>query len=409
MRRVNAEGRTRHHGHEARIYKYGRRRLNHTHGVCHKRRPKGSSMHNVPDSQRPAAWSGIDVAKPTFEAALYLPHPQHAAPRPVASLVTHGFERSAQGVAQWLAWCDRQLAEHARRQGLDHPPSLRACMEATGRYSLELAAWISQARPAVDPAIIDPLAAHHYAKSLRMRNKTDKVDAAVLARMGYERRFAPSAPVPEPYATLRQQTRHRDFLVGQLQSAKLRAQEMEACPSLLAIQRVLIGEFNKAIRKVDRLINKHVAAHAELAEAVRRLRTIPGVGRVTAVVVLGELGDLRRFTTSRQVASFAGLNPKLFESGASVHYEAHLSKQGPARARKVLYMSAMSVLRSQGAAQHHYYNHLLAQGKCSMSALGALMRKQVVLMRAVLVNQRDYDPSFVKTGPGRPEVAAACG
>ena len=139
-----------------------------------------------------AAWCGLDVAKDNFQAAIYLPQPPGEIPRSVASLPIHQFARSPQGVAQWLAWSDRQLAEHARRQGLDQPPCLRACMEATGRYSLELAAWIAQTREPIQPAIIDPLAASHYAKSLRMRNKTDRVDAAVLARMGYERRFAPT-------------------------------------------------------------------------------------------------------------------------------------------------------------------------------------------------------------------------
>jgi transposase len=358
-------------------------------------------------AQRPAAWSGLDVAKDSFEAALYLPQPVADAPRPVASLPTQGFPRSPKGVALWLTWCDRRLAEHARRQGLDQPPPLRACMEATGRYSLELAAWIAQARAAVEPAIIDPLAASHYAKSLRMRNKTDRVDAAVLSRMGCERRFAPTREIPPAYATLRAMTRQRDFLMGQLQAAGLRAREMEACPEMLAIQRVLIGEMQKAIRKVDRAINKHVAGEPELQEAVRRLRTIPGVGRLTAVVILAELGDLCRFQTSRQVASFAGLNPKRFESGTSVQCETHLSKQGPARARKALYMSAMSVLRTRGPLRQ-YYEHLLESGKCKMAALGALMRKQVVLMRALLVGRHDYDPNFVKSAP--PTLSAAtCG
>jgi transposase len=367
-------------------------------------------MNNTPApslAQLPAAWSGLDVAKATFEAALYLPQPYASAPRPIPSLATHGFDRTPKGVEQWLAWCDRKLAEHARAQGLEQAPPLRACMEATGRYSVELAAWISQARPTVEPAIIDPLAASHYAKSLRMRNKTDRVDAAVLARMGYERRFDPTTPLPEPYATLRQLTRERDFLMGQLQAARLRGQEMEASPQLLGVHQVVITELKKAIGKVDRMINKHVASQPELAEMVRCLRTLPGVGRLTAVIILAELGDLRRYGTSRQVASFAGLNPKLFESGTSVKYESHLSKQGPSRARKVLYMSAMSVLRTQGPLRQHY-DHLLAQGKCKMAALGVLMRKQLVLMRAVLVGQCDYDPSFVKQRPIA-TGAPACG
>lgn len=355
---------------------------------------------------QPAAWCGLDVAKDSFEAALYLPHGPAETPRPVATLAGRGFERTRHGVRRWLDWCEGQLAECARAAGHSRPP-LRACMEATGRYSLELAAWITQARAAVEPAIIDPLAASHYAKSLRMRNKTDRVDAAVLARMGYERRFAPTPPMPPAYEKLRSMTRQRDFMMGELQRAKLRAAEIEAWPAMVAIQNQLIRDIKKGITKVDRAISAHLAAEAELAQAVARLRTIPGVGRLTAVVVLAELGDLRRFATSRQVTSFAGMNPKLFDSGDSVHYAAHLSKQGPGRVRQALYMSSMSVLR-MNTPLHEFYESLRNNEKCKMAALGAVMRKQLVLMRAVLVGQCDYDPGYVKIAPTS-VAAQTCG
>jgi transposase len=375
--------------------------------VCHSADQKEIAVtdYRIAAADQTAAWCGLDVAKDSFEAALYLPHPQSAEPRSVASLACRGFDRTRQGVRLWLDWCDDQLAGFIHTTGYGRPP-LRACMEATGRYSLELAAWITSARSAVEPAIIDPLAASHYAKSLRMRNKTDRVDAAVLARMGYERRFAPTAPMPPAYEKLRAMTRQRDFLTGELQRAKLRAAEIEAWPTMLAIHNQLIKDIKKAIKKIDRAINSHLAAETELAGAMARLRTIPGVGRLTAVVVLAELGDLRRFTTSRQVTSFAGMNPKLFDSGDSVHYAAHLSKQGPGRVRQALYMSAMSVLRMQ-TPLHQFYESLRKNEKTKMAALGAVMRKQLVLMRAVLIGQCDYDPGYVKPAPA--SAAQTCG
>ena len=118
-------------------------------------------------------WAGIDVAKATFEAAL---HPAWVRGKeiPLAELPGANFRRTAGGVARLLAWLD----------GMQAPVGVCAVMETTGRYSVELAKLLLAARPSLAPAIVDAKSASHFARSLRLRNKTDRVDAATLARLG---------------------------------------------------------------------------------------------------------------------------------------------------------------------------------------------------------------------------------
>jgi transposase len=91
--------------------------------------------------------------------------------------------------------------------------------------------------------------------------------------------------------------------------------------------------------------------YQELAE---RLLEIPGVGMITAMVFLTELGDLNRFQNRRQLAAYLGLVPSSHESGTQSDRKGHITRQGPARVRKVLCQAVWSRLRhcSEEQARH---------------------------------------------------------
>ena len=110
-----------------------------------------------------------------------------------------------------------------------------------------------------------------------------------------------------------------------------------------------------------------------------------------ATTVLVEMGDLRRFTRSRQLTAFAGLSPKRKESGTSVHGKTRMCKQGSGRVRAELYMAAGCAARFNPDMKATYEN-LLAHGKEKRAALGAVMRKLLVLMRAVAKADQDWVP-----------------
>ena len=335
------------------------------------------------------AWAGIDVAKATFEVAL---HPAWVPGKEIllAELPRANFPRTAEGVARLLDWLD----------GAKAPVGVRAVMETTGRYSVELAGLLLAARPSLAPAIVDAKAASHFARSLRLRNKTDRVDAAALARFGAERSPAPWRPPAPEYDALQEMSRQRRFLVESLVTARNRLAEIESAPAVARIQRQVIASLEKAIGRVEDLMRKHVAGNARLAAAVRRLDTAPGVAFVTATTVLGELGDLARFPTSRSLSAFAGLSPRRFESGTSVRGRSRMCKQGSPRVRQVLYLAALAAIRNPRSRFGRSYAAMVEAGKPRMVALGAIMRKLLVTMRAMIVGETDYQDRLVPERQG---------
>ena len=106
------------------------------------------------------------------------------------------------------------------------------------------------------------------------------------------------------------------------------------------------------------------------------LTSIDGVGPITAMTVLAEIGDLRRFERARQLTAYAGVSPRVVLSGTSVHGKTRMCKRGNARVRQALYLSAMATLNTKHPntlSTMHY--RLCEEGKEGKAALGAVMRK----------------------------------
>lgn len=329
-------------------------------------------------------WSGIDVAKETFEASWV---DAQSRVEEFGRIAHAKFARSPEGVRQYLQWLDRQGAGQA--------VEVRGVMEATGRYSLELIAWLLAQRPELEPALLHPKQARHFQKSLGLRNKTDAVDARALGLMGRQRRPPGwQAPAPE-YQQLRELVRQRRSLV-QMQVSE--GQRLQENPPSKVVQRVLrshIRHLEKLQQRLEKSIRQVVEGSDQLSGDIERLCTIPGVGWVVAVTVLAELGDLRRFRRSRQVSAAAGLSPSNRESGKMVK-PAHIHREGSAEVRSVLYMGALAACRKPDNHLARTYLHLMEDnGLCKMQAVVAVMRKTLVIMRVLLLGNCAYQDDFL--------------
>jgi transposase len=124
------------------------------------------------------------------------------------------------------------------------------------------------------------------------------------------------------------------------------------------------------------------------------LESIPGIGEATAALLLAELGEISHFQNARQVAAFAGLVPRIRESGSSVRGRARLSKAGSSRLRKSLYFPAITALRFNPLIKALGLR-LSAQGKPKMLIIGAAMRKLLHLAYGVLKSKMPFNPNFV--------------
>jgi transposase len=272
-------------------------------------------------------------------------------------------------------------------------------MEATGPYSVELTAWLSALCPGLNVVVVRPKLMKDYVSGIGIRNKTDKLDARAIAVFGSERRPVAPEPTEEIYRNLRALTRWRQSLIEQHSALSNLSETMKADnvsgwvrKHLAQQHKQTLSAIELRIDKVECLVKQLVDSHDDLKRDIELLQTIDGVGFRTATAVIGELGDLRRFNTSRQLTAFAGLNPVLKESGTHKG-KSRISKQGSPRARRALYMAAMAGIRSSQTHRQRY-EAKLQRGKLKMIALTANMRWLVVLMRGVLKSQQPYSSDF---------------
>jgi len=348
-----------------------------------------------------AYWVGADVAKQTFDAALVSPG-QHYPSTPLRDVPVATFARSVEGVNEFLSWLAAQL------RGVSSPVSVRMVMEATGSYSVELAGWLNEKYPALAPAIANPRQTSAYLDSMQLRNKTDRVEARALAFYGAERRPAPYETLSPERLELRALSRHRDALVGEKVREQNRGEEPFASKLLASLHKRRLAQLERDIAKIEARSKDLIEMTPELRRDEKLLRSIPGVAFVTSMVVLAELGDLRRFSRARQVTAFAGLTPRRKQSGSSVNAPAVLCKRGNPRIRQALYMAAMVAVRLRGPLKD-FYDRLVAKGMNGKAALCAVMRKMLTIMRAILIHETPYNPLWKKQGtkPSRPVDNAA--
>ena len=152
------------------------------------------------------------------------------------------------------------------------------------------------------------------------------------------------------------------------------------------------------VEKTRQQIQDHIDQNPGLKEQAKLLESIPGIGETTAALLLAELGDIRHFDNARQVAAFAGLVPRIRESGSSLRSRARLSKVGSSRLRKSLYFPAITALRFNPLIKALGLR-LSAQGKPKMLIIGAAMRKLLHLAYGVLKSKRPFDPTFCLSTP----------
>jgi transposase len=129
----------------------------------------------------------------------------------------------------------------------------------------------------------------------------------------------------------------------------------------------------------------------------QRLRTVPGIGPVTALVILAEGGDLRRFSHHRQFLKFCGLDLAKSQSGASRSRD-QLSKRGNARLRCALWVAAMSATRMRENAFRDKYKRYIAKvpedRDLNRKARTAVTAKMARVVYALIKHNQPYRHRF---------------
>lgn len=312
---------------------------------------------------------GIDVAKAKFDAALLR---EGKLKFKTFANTTEGFE----ALHRWLqgASVDR----------------VHACLEATGTYGEALAEWLFDAGHRV--SVINPAQAKDFAKSLLTRNKTDTVDAAVLARLGaalHPPAWQPPAPAVR---VLRALLRRLAALEETRQQERNRLDV--AVPEVQASIEHHLDYLDTQIADLRRRIQDHIDQNPDLKQKQDLLQSVPGIGTVVSQNLLSWISRIESFDSARQLAAFAGLTPKRHESGSSVRGKTRLSKIGHADLRKLLYFPAMNAVRHNPLLKT-FAQRLRQNGKPPKLILAAAMRKLLHIAFGVLKSRQPFNPNIL--------------
>lgn len=273
---------------------------------------------------------------------------------------------------------------------------LRVLVEATGVYYLDVTLIAHELGAEV--MVINPRAAHHFAQALNQRNKTDKLDANMLLECLMRMPFQAWEP---PRKTWRQLRNYGRFLVQLTEDGAADRNRLHALLSSKDSPAFLRKELKRKIaindKRIDRIRDKAVTltnADEYLKERFEALTTAPGIANTSAISILSELITLPQTLSGRACVGHAGLDPRVFESGTSVHKAPRISRHGNKYLRRALFYPAMSACQHDPGAKA-FKERLVGRGKKNMQANVAVMRKMLTAAWAMMKNPRPYDSTLL--------------
>lgn len=312
--------------------------------------------------EKQVQYLGIDVSKDKFDVALMVSDldPDKCKQK--------SFGNDSEGFARLLTWLERRASE-----------PVFVGMEATNIYWESLAEFLSDHGYVV--SVINPSLIKNEAKSWGVRNKTDRADATVIAKYCAAKKpqvwVAPSIEVRE----LRDLVRHRASLEEERQRHRNRLETVSSDVVRASLEQLIVF-LDKKLGELDKGVSDHIDRHPGIRSDADLLASIPGLGEKTIAVILSELPDVSNFSSAKSATAYAGLSPKITQSGA-YKGTTRLCKFGNAKLRRALYFPAVVAIRYNPLIRE-FYDRLRRSGKCKMSAIGACMRKLLAIAYGVL-------------------------
>jgi len=311
---------------------------------------------------------GIDIAKAKFDGAVFVKDKwKHKT-----------FDNKSSGFKDLLKWLT----------AFGTIDDLHVCMESTGNYSVSLAKYLSS--KTIKVSVVNPLQVKSFARSELSRNKTDKLDATLIARFCKEKKprlwSVPSDEQEEFKALYRRWETLRDTIAQDKNRLK-----SETCQSVRSSIESTIAGLSEQLDVVEAALDVIVANYPTFKHRFKLLISIPGIAKKTAYFLLAEI-DFDLFQTINQVVAFAGLNPKHHQSGI-LKGKSPISKIGSSRIRKALYFPAIAA-RKHNPTIASLALRLETNGHTSLSIICAAMRKLLHQAFGIIKSDSLFDPNY---------------
>lgn len=296
------------------------------------------------------------------------------------------FKNSDSGIKSLIDWVNNQI---------ENIVPVRYVMEATGVYHQKFAYYLVD--NGYEVSIILPNKISNYMRTIEQKTITDKSCSQAIAQFGLERKLDNWKKPKCIYRSLQQLTRERDQIVQERSVIKnqIHAESTEAMPNNGSLDRMSarIKLLNSQEKEIKKEISEIVKNDQETKKAVERIKSIPGVGELTAVIILAETNGFELIRNKSQLTGYAGLDVREKQSGTSVKGKPRISKKGNRNLRKAVHLPALSAVKWDENFKG-IYARLVSKHGIKMKALVAIQRKILELIYILFKNETVYDKEY---------------
>ena len=279
-----------------------------------------------------------------------------------------------------------KLYEHVKE-------SRQIVMEASGPYYMPLAYYLKEKGLSV--SVVNPLVIKRYCQMKLTRTKTDKKDAVMIAMYGKSEQ----PPEWEPDAGYILKTSQLETYLDGLKKRKtMVTNQLHSFRHTGMLDKDLQKELEEEISEYDEKIKKKEKEIKETLEQEHKklfgdLQSIPGVGPRTASLLTITTNGFKDFENYKQLISYYGVAPRIFESGSSVKGRSAICKVGMGAVRKTLYMAAKSAIIYNKKCSE-LYTRLRARGKAYRVAMIAVVNKLIKQAFAIAKSGLAYNENY---------------
>jgi len=269
------------------------------------------------------------------------------------------------------------------RKLLPDPAQCFIVLEATGGYERAVVADLIDAGYRL--AVINPKRARHFARALGLSAKTDRIDARVLAIFAQKVELAPKEKTPEKQAEIQQLVARRRQLID-LRTQETNRLEITTAKTARRSIKDVLKTLDRQIHSIEHAIQSLIDTDDDWRQKAELIRSVPGLGGVTATTVLAEVPELGKLSRQK-ISSLVGLAPFADDSGP--RKGKRTISGGRKSVRSVLYMAALAAKRYNPVIKA-FADRLAQHGKPFKVVLTACMRKLLVILNAILRDQKPW-------------------
>jgi len=266
-------------------------------------------------------------------------------------------------------------------------------MENTGYYHYRLAYYLR--KKGLQVTVENALKIKRFIQMQLTRVKTDKADSKLIWQYGMTQELR----IWELPDELKQES---DGILSLLElyekqsvalKNKLQGEASMGVPSKTVVRSMkrMLKEVEQEIKKLEEQLEALVMSR--YAEEVKQLRSIPGIGAKTSILLAVFTDGMRRFESGGQLSNYVGLTPVIRESGSSVRGRSRISKMGNGKLRKQLFMCSFNAMKYNKTCKD-LYERITAQGKSGKIALLAICNKLLKQAFGVVKSGKLYDENY---------------